>query len=669
MPIQKLSQVLKKGFVRSLIIIVLLLSLLILSVMLINLSYTVDHLAKSVINRTTNRARIELDNYFHDVANSLEITKDLIEQGLVEAKHDFSMNRYVLPIFNNIPNITTLAVANQDGDEYSFIREDSTWLNNFVYETDSGMNIISERWQGRRNKKNIIKQWTGSKIDYDPRTRPWYKGARKYAGGCELFWTDPYVFFTQQEPGITVSTISMKKDTGLYTVAQYDIMITDISTFTTTQRISSNGKSFILTKKHKFVGLPTGERYTELDSIKKYILRPIDSINNRLFVDLNKKWHAQNKPYNEPFQFISNKQKWWASLQKYQLCKDNYFLIGVVVPETDFLVEIKKSRNIIIGGFTMVIIFIIIVVRSYQVKRKANILLAEKNRQIEDQKQEIEEQRDVLFHQKEEITDSINYAQKIQQALLPQKAYVNKCLPEHFILFMPRDIVSGDFYWIRKIKKHLIITAADCTGHGVPGAFMSMLGISSLNEIIIKMKTPSAADIMNKLREKVIESLHQREGASIKDGMDMAMCVLNTETKELQFAGANNPLYIIRETKNDDYQSPPEKRIEAEGRELIEIKADKMPVGIYPHKEGQLFTERRYQLEEGDIFYIFSDGFADQFGGPKGKKFMYKPFKRLLLQINRNAMKEQADILKKTITAWSEGHDQVDDIVIIGMKS
>ncbi len=661
------SEILKKGFLRSLIIIVLLFCILILSIMLINLSFTVGHLAKSVINRTTQRAELELDNYFHDVENSLFITIDLIDQDLVQGKNDFSMNQHVLPIFNNIPNITTLAVANQSGEEYSIIREDTSWLNNFVYETDSGMDIISERWYKKDGEKLIIKRWTGSNIDYDPRKRPWYKGARRYKGAYP-FWTDPYVFFNTFIPGITVSSISLEKDSSKYTVAQYDVTITDISKFTTTQKISRNGKSFILTKDLNYIGLPTDTIYKPIDSIKKYILRPIDSIDNHLFVDFNKKWNHAGKQYNEPFSFTSEKQKWWGAIQKYELCPDNYFLIGVVVPERDFLVEIKKSRNMIIGGFTMVVIFIIVVVRSYQQKRKANIILEEKNRKIESQKAEIEQQRDLLIHQKEEITDSINYAEKIQRALLPQESYVADCLPEHFILFKPRDIVSGDFYWIKNVKQELIIVAADCTGHGVPGAFMSMLGISSLNEIIIKMDVPTSAEIMNKLRDKVIESLHQKKGTKIKDGMDMTMCILNMQTRQMQFSGANNPVYIVRKIKDDEYRPKPEKRIEMDGKELVEIKADKMPVGVHPYRMNESFTQHIYHLEKGDVFYTFSDGFADQFGGPKGKKFMYKPFKRLLLENHLEPMQEQEQILRKTWNEWTVGYDQIDDIVVIGVR-
>jgi serine phosphatase RsbU (regulator of sigma subunit) len=296
----------------------------------------------------------------------------------------------------------------------------------------------------------------------------------------------------------------------------------------------------------------------------------------------------------------------------------------------------KLVRMFILIGLFVVSVFSIQVFRSYQRKKRDNVLL-------EIQKAEIEKQ-------KEEITDSIKYAKRIQTAILPSNQLAQEILTEHFILFRPRDIVSGDYYWMNKVGNKVIIAAADCTGHGVPGAFMSMLGVSFLNEIVNKNNTWQAHLILNDLRREVKRTLGQtgKEGEA-KDGMDIALCVIDFEEMKLQYAGAYNPLYLFR------------------AGELIEIKADKMPIGIYV-KEKESFTNNELDLQKGDTFYIFSDGYADQFGGPTGGKFKSKPFKELLGKIQDKNMADQREILNKNIDDWRGDIDQVDDIIVLGIR-
>ena len=307
--------------------------------------------------------------------------------------------------------------------------------------------------------------------------------------------------------------------------------------------------------------------------------------------------------------------------------------------ELEYQQKQKRDRLIrifILIGLFLVSVFSIQVLRSYQRKKKDNILL-------EKQKAEIEKQ-------KEEITDSIKYAKRIQTAILPSKALAEEILPEHFILFRPRDIVSGDYYWMHKSGNKVIVVAADCTGHGVPGAFMSMLGVSFLNEIVHKNNLLQPDLILNMLRESVKRTLGQtgKEGEA-KDGMDVAMVVIDFDTMTLQYAGAYNPLYLFR------------------NGELIEIKADKMPIGIYiREKDG--FTNHELPLQKGDTFYIFSDGYHDQFGGPTGSKYKSIPFKEYLGSIQDKSMAQQRDMLDKNIEGWKGNLDQTDDIIVIGVR-
>ncbi len=271
-----------------------------------------------------------------------------------------------------------------------------------------------------------------------------------------------------------------------------------------------------------------------------------------------------------------------------------------------------------------------------------------RTREIEEQKLEIEQQRDKIADANKEITDSILYARRIQTAVLPGKVLLKKYLPEHFVLLKPRDIVSGDFYWVEEKNDRIIACAADCTGHGVPGAFMSLLGLTFLNEIVNRDGILKAGEIVDRLRTYIIRAMSHKDEQA-KDGMDLALLVIDRKLKILEFAGAYNPLIIIRKG------------------ELMEFKGDKMPVGKHVGEERP-FTSQRINLEDGDLIYIFSDGFPDQFGGIKGGKYKSRPFRRLLEQISGEDMEMQEELLRKELDDWMGAEEQVDDILIMGMR-
>lgn len=277
--------------------------------------------------------------------------------------------------------------------------------------------------------------------------------------------------------------------------------------------------------------------------------------------------------------------------------------------------------------------------------------VVERTEEVVKQKEEIElktKELEILFKQ---VTDSIHYAKRIQEAILPPNNLVKQILPESFVLYKPKDIVSGDFYWIDKKKEWCYFAAVDCTGHGVPGAFMSIVGYNLLKDILKNTDSMQPSIIMDKMNDGVANTLHTNttSGKQTKDGMDMTLCALNYDTLELQFSGAFNPLYIIR------------------GNELIQYKADKFPVGMFIG-EKQNFTNHSIQLQKGDSIYIFSDGYADQFGGPKGKKFMAGNFRQLLSDVSKLPIERQKTMLNQTIEEWRGNLEQVDDILIIGVK-
>jgi len=422
--------------------------------------------------------------------------------------------------------------------------------------------------------------------------------------------------------------------------------------------------------------------------------------------------------------------------------------------------ENRKQRILIfsfIAGFITILIFSILLFRLFSQKKKAfkqlalqNEEILQKNEEINTQKEEIESQRDIVILQKEQIeeihksvTDSINYAKYIQQAVLPSQLKLENILDDYFIFFKPKDIVSGDFYWITKVNEWLIVVVADCTGHGVPGAFMSMLGISFLNEIVRKNEVNKASQVLNLLRESVIDALSQTgQSEEQKDGMDISIIAIkshnqnhkikaqseeNVECKVIknqvqnpkiqvprqkiedrsekiednnskilkpvvsevesssnpinlssdifhaQWAGANNPLWIVRtltqssgllsyEPEVCDTDFPNFKNLE----NLEEIKPDKMPIAIYDNMED--FTNHEFILQKGDIIYMKTDGFEDSMGGPKGKKFLSKNLKQLLLDNCQLPMCEQKQMLEETLKDWIGMGEQLDDITVLGIR-
>jgi len=325
----------------------------------------------------------------------------------------------------------------------------------------------------------------------------------------------------------------------------------------------------------------------------------------------------------------------------------------------------QTEKNALIAGLVLVLGLVVIAYRSYRIKQRDNKTLQLQNTAIQQQKQEIElknlaldtknkeveKQRDTIEEKNEEILASIHYAKKIQNAVLPSEEFISTVIPHHFILFKPRDIVSGDFYWATTKGKKFVITAADCTGHGVPGALMSMLGVSYLAEIVSKSHEIHASDILNQLRNLIIKSLHQtgKEGEN-QDGMDMALIVMDREIMKMEFAGANNSVYLIR------------------NNELSEYHADKMPIGIHTNHKVS-FTNHEIDIQHDDNIYMCSDGYEDQFGGEKGKKYLVKRFKELLVKIHQNPMKEQREIMDNEIKNWiGSKYEQIDDILVIGIK-
>jgi serine phosphatase RsbU (regulator of sigma subunit) len=358
----------------------------------------------------------------------------------------------------------------------------------------------------------------------------------------------------------------------------------------------------------------------------------------------------------------------------------------------------KEQRRALIGIVVLMIMVVILVTVSMLSTRRKNALLArqkkeieEKNRdleqkneeisaqrdEIEAQRDEIEAQRNMVFDQKEEIEQintevmkSIEYARRIQSSTLPDLEMLGGISSSHFLLFRPRDIVSGDFYWMAQVEASTVLVVADCTGHGVPGAFMSVMGMSMLNEIVQKEYVTHPGVILRRMRKEIIRTLGQKgTSGEQRDGMDIALIEFDQKEKRIQYAGAFNSIYLVRKSGLHAPDIQDMNVIEGGttgGFTFYEIPADRMPIAYYERMEK--FTTRRFNIMEGDQLYLFTDGFADQFGGEKGKKFKYKPFKKLILDHAGLGMDEQGQALNRTLDEWKGSYDQVDDICIIGLK-
>ena len=430
-------------------------------------------------------------------------------------------------------------------------------------------------------------------------------------------------------------------------------------------------KSLSFSKQENYLALQE-EAYALLKDcyfgIGNYKLSVLYSDSLRLMSDsiFNKKKFESIEEMESKYQTAQNKLKIdnlekGQELQNERIARQNMYLYTFII------------------GFLLVLIFLGYIYKLLKAKQKINTKLEahqntilEKNEELNQlveevtaQKDEIEMQREKLIDINSDITQSIAYAEQIQNSILPSNDILDSCLSDNFILFKPKDIVSGDFYWFTQIDNKLILTVVDCTGHGVPGAFMSMLGASLLREIIIKEKISSPDKILNNLRTEVISALQQKGTiGEQKDGMDMALITIDLDTYEMQYAGANNPIYIVSKYKPITHQEF--QTLDVFGYNFYEIKPDKMPISYFVRMNS--FTTKTIQLQKGDSIYLFSDGYPDQFGGAKNRKFKYKPFKELLINNVSKPMYEQKTILEKALSDWQGSNSQVDDITIIGLR-
>ncbi|MCL4817411.1 MAG: tetratricopeptide repeat protein [Bacteroidetes bacterium] len=414
---------------------------------------------------------------------------------------------------------------------------------------------------------------------------------------------------------------------------------------------NSNSISFVLANNTKSIILYELGRFKEAEELSKINIRYYDSINStfglhELYYDLTKNYIKQRNVDNA-LKYLSlyrhlndsiNSSEFKAELStieaKYAAEKKEQ---QIALLEKD-----KKNKQLIIystsGGLVLVFVLALIIFRSYREKRKSNITLVQQN--------------NIIQSKNKDITDSINYAQRIQLAMQPSRKLIQEYFPNSFVFYQPKDIVSGDFFWFTKQENHIFIAAVDCTGHGVPGALMSMIGINFLNQLVIENKQTDTSVILNRLHNHVknaLRSNNEDEKRDSNDGMDIALVRIDPLNNKVQFSGAVRPFYYF------------------ENNILKSVKGDKYSIGGIKD-ETTPYTSHSFSFNSIQSFYIFSDGYADQFGGKANKKFMLKTFQELLISVQHKTVKEQEEEIKKSFNQWKGTNEQIDDILVIGVN-
>ena len=368
-------------------------------------------------------------------------------------------------------------------------------------------------------------------------------------------------------------------------------------------------------------GSETYKAIGEIDSAYKYLML-YTLMNDSIYIEENAEKIAQMESKFE----LNTKNKEIKVLNADKLLKE------AAIEKQVF------QRNMLIAIAIMTLLFLAIIFNRLKITKKQKQVIEHQNEVVLEAHNELEEKN-------REIMDSITYAKRIQSAILPPNKIVKEYLQQSFILYKPKDIVAGDFYWLEQVNSKILFAAADCTGHGVPGAMVSVICNNGLNRSVREYGLTDPGQILDKTRAIVIQEFEKSE-EEVKDGMDIALCSI--DGKKLKYAGAHNPLWVIR------------------GGEIIETKADKQPIGQFDNPKP--YTTHTFNLETGDSLYIFSDGYVDQFGGEKGKKFKSKAFKTLLLSIQDKSMEDQKQIIDETFENWKGSLEQIDDVCVIGVR-
>jgi serine phosphatase RsbU (regulator of sigma subunit) len=604
-----------------------------------DLRRTEKSLAESLIQKTMENARLELGRYFSEAERTLSVVSEQAMLGELDDLTRDGMNNYFSPLLRYNRHIKYVALVTRGTyesvlywDDENKLSSRETWLEewgpvgfykNWVPGNDPGTWEMENKFE----KNEAV----------DIKTQLWYSEPLKREAGY-LYWSGPVRFESTRELGMVLTTKWIQPKDPQDNILGLAILLTQLSDYTRNLELSEGGNVFIISEDGRFIGLPRHAPFASGGDMESHLFTHVDSTEFNLPGLVWNYWKTRHEEKESSFKMDSESGEQWASLIKFHLSEDKYITIGVTVPEADIFTELNRTKRIIIGSFIFILVLTSFLLFSYNQTKKANRILDTKNIEINSQKIIIEERN-------KDILDSISYARGLQTAMFPTREMMNESLKDYFVFFRPKDMVAGDFYWMESLEDTLFLAAADCTGHGVPGAMVSVVCIHALNRAVKEYGLTDPGLILDRTREMVIEDF-QKSKRSVSDGMDIALITLNGH--ELHYAGAYNSLWQIRDG------------------ELIETKADKQPVGNY--ENAKAFTTHQIDCHPGDSFYIFSDGFADQFGGENNKKLKTKSFKMLLLEIHEKSMEEQGEVLDHFFEDWKKNLEQIDDVCVIGFR-
>lgn len=614
--------------------------------MLHDLRATKKQLASAFIRKPIQSMEIGMKAVFNPIEHVLYTAINHSKAGQFHISNPDQVKSYFIPILQEYTQISSMAVASTTGYEYNLMESSGQWLSRTVnYANDTLAHWKRLAWPSLA----IDSSWTLTALD-DPRSRPWYTGAMKQHG--EPTWTTQYTFNTNHAPGMTVACVypDFTAPDSLALLA-FDLTIEDLFTYISAIRISENGYGVVLTADRQFIKPPpklmdNGYAPTALKTLRTRT-GAIDE------------W--------EPFRFERNHETWWAQFVKHPIDAHNYLIIGVVLPEKDMMAEVVRSEKIIYLGMGITVLFVLALLW-------VNAQTARANSQLELSNATINKQSVVMIEKNKEILQSIRSARRLQNAMLPPPERIKKLLPESFILNLPKDVVSGDFYWVDQRKNTLFWTVADCTGHGVPGAFMSIFGMDLIKVSFARKQIYSPAHHLVNVRNRLIERLVSSESQT-KDGMDIVMCSFDKDTQTLKAVGAMNSLFLVRskptaselETSTNRGSVSISPQLENTSHSLFVVEGDRVPISFTYSEQVTDFTEYQFQIQPGDVIYLSTDGFADQFGGPRGKKFGRPRFRQLLLDLQAFPIQQQEKEIHKAFVEWKGEEDQVDDVCVMGV--
>jgi len=617
---------------------------IILGILYVSLLRGKNKMAEDLLREKMDVVELKMSDFFSSVEQAFIISYNRGRFGKYNEQDIKGLNQIFIPVLESFESISSLGFADEQGNCYRLEQSEDLFVNRITKRACRKYEQQRYEWTNYKGELNLIRKDTLDDF-FDPRMRPWYKGALKTVDTA-VFWTKPFQFKPNKTQGITISK-NWRDKNGDERVIAFDISILDISKFTSQMEISAHGKAFIVTEDSGFIGLPKDKRFRNEKDLLDNLLISTASLGIPEIVAA-KREVAKHPDRKELYSFHYNKERYFLKVKPFVLGA-NTFLINLLIPENDLTGSLQQISWIVMMSFLIVVLMVILMIRAYQSKRKANELLLTK-------KQELEEKN-------KEINDSIRYARHLQDAILPSWEIISSLFPQSFILFKPRDIVSGDFYWKHSFDRMVYFAVADCTGHGVPGAMVSVVCANALNGVVKEYGIIEPGKVLDHVKNHVVDAFSQSE-EGVSDGMDIALCCIDIEINKLWYSGANNSLYRVSQMKNEVEMT--KKCVSNTTRMLYEYSATRQPIGKF--NQTRCFETHEIELEKGDCIYLFSDGFADQFGGPNGKKYKSKLFKNYLLSISAKSMEEQKTLLDHEFNAWKGDEEQVDDVCILGVK-